>query len=85
MTEVTPISAFTDNYILCLHDDRYAIVVDPGDAAPVFRFLEQRQLQLVAILITHHHPDHIGGKAADTSSSIRRLSSLRGSMLPDAS
>lgn len=61
MTEVTPISAFTDNYIWCLHDDRYAIVVDPGDAAPVFRFLEQRQLQLVAILITHHHPDHIGG------------------------
>lgn len=37
------------------------MVVDPGDAAPVERFLETHQLILDAILITHHHADHVGG------------------------
>ncbi len=56
--------AFTDNYIWMLHDDRQAIVVDPGDAAPVAAALEARGLALAAILVTHHHPDHVGGIAA---------------------
>jgi hydroxyacylglutathione hydrolase len=53
--------AFSDNYIWMLHDGRHAAVVDPGDAAPVFAALHERGLQLVAILVTHHHPDHVGG------------------------
>ncbi|MFN7096556.1 MAG: hydroxyacylglutathione hydrolase, partial [Gammaproteobacteria bacterium] len=40
-----------------------AIVIDPGDAKPVVTFLQQQQLQLNAILITHHHWDHSGGVA----------------------
>lgn len=40
-----------------------ALVVDPGDAQPVRTFLERAGLQLEAILVTHHHPDHIGGVA----------------------
>ena len=36
-------------------------MVDPGDATPVFDFLERGQLQLAAILVTHHHADHTGG------------------------
>lgn len=44
-----------------LHDGRQAIVVDPGEAPPVMRVLQQLGLQLQAILVTHHHGDHVGG------------------------
>ncbi|MFM8901144.1 MAG: hydroxyacylglutathione hydrolase [Burkholderiales bacterium] len=53
--------AFTDNYIWMLHDGRRAIVVDPGDAAPVLQALASEQLTLVGILVTHHHQDHTAG------------------------
>ena len=56
--------AFADNYIWLLHDDRQAIVVDPGDAAPVAAALDTLGLALAAILVTHHHADHVGGVAA---------------------
>lgn len=56
-----PLPAFTDNYIWMLHDTRQAIVVDPGDAAPVLHALQAQGLQLQAILVTHHHADHVGG------------------------
>jgi hydroxyacylglutathione hydrolase len=61
MLTVSPISAFRDNYIWAIHDDKNAVIVDPGDAAPVFAFLQEKKLKLVTILITHHHNDHIGG------------------------
>lgn len=44
-----------------LHDGRDAVVVDPGDAAPVLAALDAQGLRLAAILVTHHHPDHVGG------------------------
>jgi len=59
--EIVPIAAFSDNYIWLLRRGRHAVVVDPGDAAPVLAYLEQQQLELAAILVTHHHGDHIGG------------------------
>jgi hydroxyacylglutathione hydrolase len=56
-----PLPAFQDNYLWLLHDGQRALVVDPGDADPVRNFLAGRGLQLEAILVTHHHADHIGG------------------------
>ncbi len=44
-----------------LHDGHRALVVDPGDAQPVFDALQHHGLQLQAILVTHHHADHVGG------------------------
>jgi hydroxyacylglutathione hydrolase len=59
--KLIPIPAFNDNYIWMLHDAHQALVVDPGDAQPVFEALAQHRLTLGAILVTHHHGDHIGG------------------------
>lgn len=61
MNNIFAIPAFSDNYIWCLHDAEHALVVDPGDAAPVIRALQEKQLNLTYILITHHHFDHTGG------------------------
>ncbi len=61
---IDPIPAFKDNYIWIIHDTKFAVVVDPGDAPPVMKYLRSNQLQLTAILITHHHSDHIGGNRA---------------------
>jgi hydroxyacylglutathione hydrolase len=56
-----PLPAFTDNYIWTLADDAgLALVVDPGEAAPVFAAADAG-LRPVAVLLTHHHSDHIGG------------------------
>jgi hydroxyacylglutathione hydrolase len=61
--EVVPLRAFTDNYIWTLRKHKFAAVVDPGDAQPVLDYLRREQLELCAILATHHHPDHVGGVA----------------------
>jgi len=61
---LVPLPALTDNYIWLLHHEGQAIVVDPGEAAPVERHLEQTGLALHTILLTHHHADHVGGALA---------------------
>lgn len=63
MRTVIAIPAFRDNYIWAILDGRseHAVVVDPGDAAPVKQTLAARGLALAGILITHHHHDHTGG------------------------
>jgi hydroxyacylglutathione hydrolase len=66
MLDVSPVRAFSDNYIWLIRapgDRSGAVVVDPGDARPVDTALEQHGLRLHAILVTHHHPDHVGGVA----------------------
>ena len=61
--DLIALPAFDDNYFWLLHDGQQALVVDPGDAAPVRAALDQRGLQLASILVTHHHGDHTGGVA----------------------
>jgi len=64
MVRIHAIPAFRDNYIWALENGADAAVVDPGDAAPVEAWLEQRGLRLAAVLATHHHADHVGGLPA---------------------
>ena len=67
MLEVSPVRAFSDNYLWLMRapvDARRAVVVDPGDARPVEAALDAQGLALAAILVTHHHPDHVGGVQA---------------------
>ena len=61
MIKIHPVPAFTDNYIWVIHNDDHALIVDPGESQGVLNYLKQHQLQLQAILITHHHYDHING------------------------
>ncbi len=68
MLRVTPLPAFQDNYIWAIHaplknslGQAQIIVVDPGDAKVVKRYLSQKNRSLAAILVTHHHHDHVGG------------------------
>jgi hydroxyacylglutathione hydrolase len=59
--EYVPVPAFADNYIWLVANGRDAVAVDPGEAAPVRAYLAQRGWRLSAILLTHHHADHVGG------------------------
>jgi len=64
LIHIDPIEAFQDNYIWLIHNDQNSVIFDPVDAGPVISALERKNLNLVAILITHHHADHIGGVIA---------------------
>ena len=62
--KLIPLPAFDDNYIWLLHDGSQALVVDPGTEQPVLAALQHLNVQLAAILVTHHHHDHTGGVEA---------------------
>lgn len=55
------IKALSDNYIWIIEDGKKAVVVDPGEAEEVLKYLKKQQMQLAGILLTHNHEDHTGG------------------------
>ncbi|NQZ53884.1 MAG: hydroxyacylglutathione hydrolase [Piscirickettsiaceae bacterium] len=63
MLNIHPISAFNDNYIWLIEqpESRRILIVDPGDAIPVIQAIERQRFIPIALLITHHHHDHIDG------------------------
>lgn len=61
--EIESVPVLNDNYVFVLHEGQAAVVVDPAIDGPIREWLERRELTLVAILLTHHHADHIGGVA----------------------
>ena len=63
-SQLIPLPALSDNYIWLLHDQHSAVVVDPGESSGVEQYLDQHRLALKAILLTHHHGDHVGGAVA---------------------
>ena len=83
MLEIVPLPAFKDNYIWTLRDGSNAAVVDPGEAGPVKAYLAKEGLALVAILATHHHPDHVGGIAELVSMTKVPVFGPRGEPIPE--
>lgn len=61
MINIEPIEAFSDNYIWLVTTNEGSIVIDPGESSKTIELLKKRDLNLKAILITHHHFDHTGG------------------------
>ena len=66
MVEIVRLPALSDNYIWLVHepDSGETAVVDPAEAEPVLRALNERGWRLTQIWNTHWHPDHTGGNAA---------------------
>lgn len=63
MIRIQTIPCLSDNlsYLLVDDDDRSCVIVDPGEAMPFLHAIRSQNLELKAVLATHHHYDHIGG------------------------
>jgi len=61
--EIKIIPCLQDNYSYLIIDKEknIACVIDPSEAEPVIRYLENNKIKLKFILNTHHHYDHVGG------------------------
>ena len=61
MLKISPINAFSDNYIWLIQTNEGNTLVDPGDSEPIISTIDKLGITIDDILITHHHFDHIGG------------------------
>ena len=54
----------TNTYILVDEDTKDAMIIDPaGNADLLIKYLEENELTLDGVMLTHGHHDHIGGLA----------------------
>jgi Zn-dependent hydrolases, including glyoxylases len=61
MLKISPINAFSDNYIWLIQTNEGNTLVDPGNSKPIISTIDKLGNSIDDILITHHHYDHIGG------------------------
>ena len=63
MIHIIPISLLQDNYAFLLVDQekKECAVIDPSEYLPIKEYIDHFNLKLIAILVTHHHYDHVGG------------------------
>lgn len=61
--ELVTLRCLKDNYAYLLHGDAGTVLIDAPEAMPILTELEARDWALDAILLTHHHNDHIDGVA----------------------
>jgi hydroxyacylglutathione hydrolase len=59
--QVVPVPCLSDNYAYLVIQNGRAAVVDPSQADPVLRAIDEARVKLSEIWLTHHHWDHIGG------------------------
>jgi hydroxyacylglutathione hydrolase len=59
--QVIPVPCLSDNYAYLVVKGGHAAVVDPSQADPVLRAIDEHRLKLTEIWLTHHHWDHVGG------------------------
>ena len=62
---VVPVNQLSDNYAYLVIDESAGVagVVDVAEAGPVIEAARSEEVEIVAILATHHHFDHVGGNA----------------------
>jgi hydroxyacylglutathione hydrolase len=56
--EILAVPVLSDNFVYLVCRNRAAILIDAGEAGPIRKALENNNLQLTQILITHRHADH---------------------------
>ena len=61
MISIKPIKALSDNYIWLVTTNEGSIVIDPGESKQIIDLIKSNEIDLVGILITHHHYDHTNG------------------------
>ncbi len=61
MLSIKPIKALSDNYIWLVTTNEGSIVIDPGESKQIIDLIKSNEIDLVGILITHHHYDHTNG------------------------
>jgi hydroxyacylglutathione hydrolase len=75
--QVLPVPCLSDNYAYLVVQGRQAAVVDPSQADPVLRAIDEHELELAEIWLTHHHWDHVGG--VEALMEARPIAHVRGS------
>ena len=61
MIRIEAIPILQDNYAWAIHNGHSVLLIDPGAAPPILAWLAHRGMTARAILVTHHHHDHVGG------------------------